>query len=70
MDLKNTDDMSEQMRKMLEATNKVVGLTEQLIQAGTDLNEKRGKYHEIKARIKAQKEIISSLKEIIKAERF
>ena len=68
MTLLNSDDMAVQMGKMIEATNEVVSLTKDLIESGKILNDARGKYHEIKAKIKAQKEIINSLKTIIKAE--
>jgi hypothetical protein len=64
----HTDAVDEQMRKMLEATNEVVRLTNELITAGATLNQAKGLYREIQARIKAQKEIINSLKVAIKAE--
>lgn len=68
MPLDHTDAVDVQLKKMLEATNEIVRLTNELIEAGNLLNEKRGKYREIQARIKAQKEIINSLKVSIRAE--
>ena len=68
MELNHTDDASTQMQKLLQATNEVVKLTNELIEAGNALNEKRGKYREIQAKIKCQKEIINSLKVSIRAE--
>lgn len=67
-ELNHQDAVDVQMQKMLEATNEVVRLTNGLIEAGNALNEKRGKYREIQARIKAQKEVINSLKVSIRAE--
>lgn len=66
--LNHKDDVSTQMGKMLEATNEVVRLTNELIHAGQILNDARGKYAEIKAKIKSQKEIINSCKVVIRAE--
>jgi hypothetical protein len=63
-----THDVATQMAKMIEATNEIVNLTKQLISAGQALNDVKGKYTEIKAKIKAQKEIINSLKVVIRAE--
>jgi peptidoglycan hydrolase CwlO-like protein len=68
MTLDHTDDVGTQMQKMIEATNEVVNLTHQLIAVGTELNLVKGKFAEIKARIKAEKEKINSLKVIIRAE--
>ena len=67
-DLKGSDSVDVQMQHMLDATNEVVRLTNDLIEAGNLLNEKKGKYREIQAKIKAQKEIINSLKVSIRAE--
>ena len=67
-ELNHTDDAATQMQKMLNATNEVVKLTKDLISVGGELNKVRGEYEEIKARIRAQKEIISSCKIAIKAE--
>ena len=67
-ELSHTDDASTQMQKLLQATNEVVRLTTELIEAGNLLNERKGKYREIQAKIKAQKEIINSLKVSIRAE--
>jgi len=67
-ELTHTDSADTQLMKMLEATNEVVRLTQELITVGTELNVWRGKYHELKARIKTQKEIINSLKVSIRAE--
>jgi capsule polysaccharide export protein KpsE/RkpR len=53
---------------MMQATNEVVKLNEELVKIGTELNKWRGVYNEIKARIKTQKEIINSLKVAIRAE--
>ena len=66
--LNPADDAGTQMAKMLAATNEVVNLTKDLIASGQILNDAKGKYQEIKAKIKAQKEVINSLKTIIKAE--
>lgn len=68
MELNHSDSVDIQLQKMLEATNEVVRLTQGLIAIGTELNTIRGKYNEIKARIKTQKEIINSLKISIRAE--
>jgi hypothetical protein len=68
MELSHQDDVSTQMQKMLEATNEIVRLTQDLIQAGKVLNDAKGYYREIQARIKAQKEIINSCKVVIRAE--
>ena len=68
MELSHCDDAGMLMQKMCLATNEIVNLTNELITAGTELNEKRGKYREIQAKIKAQKEIINSLKMQIRAE--
>ena len=68
MTLQAHDDVGTQMGKMIEATNEVVKLTKELIEAGQVLNTAKGKYAEIKAKIKTQKEIINSLKVIIRAE--
>jgi len=91
MDLNHSDDTGTQLSKMLNATNEVCRLTQELIAVGDILNkseigvleavgkeEKRkakiirqqakGKYKEIQVRIKAQKEIINSLKVSIRAE--
>jgi len=68
MELQHSDSADTQLTKMLEATNEVVRLTQELIAVGTELNKWRGKYNEIKARIKTQKEIINSLKVSIRAE--
>ena len=62
------DDVGTQMAKMLQATNEVVSLTKELIVTGGVLNEAKGKHAEIKAKIKAQKEIINSCKVVIRAE--
>jgi peptidoglycan hydrolase CwlO-like protein len=67
-ELKHTDDAATQLQKMLQATNEVVRLTNELIEAGNALNEKKGKYREIQAKIKCQKEVINSLKVSIRAE--
>jgi hypothetical protein len=68
MELSHTDDVGTQMQKMLQATNEIVRLTNELIVSGTLLNQAKGQYREIQARIKAQKEIINSLKVAIRAE--
>jgi capsule polysaccharide export protein KpsE/RkpR len=67
-EIKHDDDVGTQMALMIHATNEVVKLTQELITVGTALNEVRGKFHEIKARIKAEKEKINSLKVVIRAE--
>jgi peptidoglycan hydrolase CwlO-like protein len=67
-ELNHSDDASTQLQKMLSATNEVVRLTQELIEIGTELNKWRGKYNEVKAKIKTQKEIINSLKVSIRAE--
>jgi hypothetical protein len=67
-ELNHTDDAATQMAKMLEATNEVVRLTKELINIGTELNAVSGRYAEVKAKIRANKEIISSCKIAIKAE--
>lgn len=61
-------DVGVQMQQMLEATNEVVRLTNELISAGKILNTAKGNYREIQAKIKAQKEVINSLKCSIRAE--
>jgi len=66
--LSSSDAVDVQMQKMVTATNEVVRLTQELITIGTELNQWRGKFAEVKAKIKAQKEIINSLKIVIKAE--
>lgn len=68
MELDSTHDVGTQMAQMLEATNEVVRLTQELISSGKKLNEAKGAYREIQAKIKAQKEIINSLKCSIRAE--
>ncbi len=68
MPLDHTDDVGTQMQKLLSATNEVVRLTNELISFGQTLNDAKGKYQEIKAKIKAQKEIINSCKVVIRAE--
>jgi hypothetical protein len=68
MELSHQDDAGTQLAKMLEATNEVVRLTQELIESGNLLNSAKGKYRETQAKIKAQKEIINSLKVSIRAE--
>lgn len=91
MILDHTQDVAVQYEKLVEATNEVIKLTEQLVVIGTALNDAKvtilkapgaeekhqaiidrqiieGKFAEVKARIKCQKEIINSLKIILKAE--
>jgi len=67
-ELNHSDSADTQLQKLLSATNEVVRLTQELIAVGTELNSWRGKYNEIKAKIKTQKEIINSLKVSIRAE--
>lgn len=66
--LNHTDDATTQMSKLAESMNLVTQLTGDLIKAGQELNEKKGKFTEIKARIKAEKERINCLKVLIRAE--
>ena len=68
--IEHSDDVATQMGKLIECTNEIVRLTKDLIEAGQVLNGAKGKYTEIKARIRAEKEKIGSLKEIIKAEKY
>jgi hypothetical protein len=69
MELDHTDAVDVQIQKMLAATNEVNRLIhEELIPVGTQLNAIKGKYEEIKVRIKGQKEIINSCKISIRAE--
>lgn len=68
--LKHEDDARTMLNKIVDATNEVVRLTSELIALGDNLNIAKGKYAECKARIKAQKEIISSAKVIVKAEQL
>ena len=68
MELNHTDSADTQLQKMLQATNEIVKLTNELIGSGKILNEAKGKYREIQAKIKCQKEIINSLKVSIRAE--
>ena len=70
MPIEHTDDMAEQTRKLIEHTNNIAKFTQDLIESGQALNIARGKHAENKAKISAEKAIISSLKEIIKAEKF
>jgi hypothetical protein len=70
MTIDNTADIATQTAKLIECTNEVVRLTQDLIIKGQLYNKAKGEYTEIKARIKAEKEKISSLKEIIKAEKY
>jgi hypothetical protein len=67
-ELNHTNDVGTQMAEICACTNEVVRLTQELIKSGSILNEAKGKYAEIKARIKAEKEKINSLKIIIRAE--
>ena len=68
MTLSHTDDAATQMQKMLESINKIEDLTKELIVSGKELNECKGKYAEIRAKIKLEKEKINGLKITIKAE--
>lgn len=68
MELNHTDDAGIIMQKLLTATNEVTRLTEELISVGTELNKWNGKFHELKARIKTEKEKINSLKFQLRAE--
>ena len=53
---------------MLESINEIEKLTKELIVAGKILNEAKGTFAEIKAKIKLEKEKINGLKITIKAE--
>ena len=66
--LDHTDAVDIQMQKLIGATNEVERLTADLIVSGGVLNEAMGKHAENKAKLKLQKEIINSLKIIIRAE--
>jgi len=66
--LDHTDDASTQMQKLITATNEVERLTAELIVSGGVLNDAIGRHAENKAKLKLQKEIINSLKIIIRAE--
>jgi peptidoglycan hydrolase CwlO-like protein len=68
MKLSHTDDAGTQTEKMLIAINEIEDLTKQLIVTGKELNEVKGRYAEIKAKIKLQKEKINGLKITIRAE--
>ena len=68
MVLNQSDSADIQLQKMLDATNEVVRLTNELIERGNTLNKAKGEYREVQAKIKAQKEIINSLKVSIRAE--
>jgi len=67
-ELKQSDSADEQMRKMLENINILTQLTSQLIEVGKELNVAKGKYQEVKAKIRLRKEIINGLKVTIRAE--
>lgn len=66
--LDHTDAVDIQLKKLIEATNEVERLTAELIVSGRVLNEAIGKHAENKAKIKLNKEIINSLKIVIRAE--
>ena len=68
MELKISDDVTMQQEKMLAAINKIGDLTEELIVAGKELNDAKGKFSEIKAKIKLEKERVAGLKITIRAE--
>ena len=67
-DLSHDNDVATHMKHLCDANNEVVRLTNELISAGGILNDARGKFAEIKARIKAEKEKINTLKVLIRAE--
>ena len=66
--LNSTDDAGTLLLKLTEVTNEIGDLTKQLIEAGKVLNDAKGFYTEIKAKIKWKKEVANSLKVQIRAE--
>lgn len=68
MKLSHEDDAGTQTRKLQAIGNELVELTRDLISAGNELNIAKGKFAEIKAKIKLKKELMNVLKVTIRAE--
>ena len=68
MQLSHEDDAGMQLRKLQDIGNELIELTRELVTVGNELNAVKGRFSEIKAKIKLKKELMNVLKVTIRAE--